>query len=274
MSVVNLTRPIREGSAAGRVLPWETPYRTEPIATLERNGANLFFIEMSPSASTRLVGGRIADASRPSTRDVDPGIILNRAATTVSLPAQVGESITAEALRAAVQAAAPRQGDALLLVTGWGDREHDSFSDAYVLDAPALDADAVASLTEIARQGGHSLILTDLPYLAGPGGATVREEWVSAEPWHRPSWPSASAKAYLDHYGPSKVAADWGPLFALLEVSWLVLGLSGCAQVAPGRSIVSVAPLQVDDAGEAPCTVVAWADGSEERSTHTAHQGG
>lgn len=274
MSVVNLTRPIREGSAAGRVLPWETPYRTEPIATLEHNGANLFFIEMSPAASTRLVGRRIADAGAPSTRDVDPALLLNRPATVVPLPAQAGESITAAAVRSALAAAEPRRGDALVLVTGWGDRGHEDFSDSYVLDAPGFDAEAVTALTEAARDGGHTLILTDVPYLAGPGGETVRREWVTAEPWHRPSWPSPNAKAYLEHYGPAKVSTDWGPLLALLDEAWLVFGLVGCAQMAAGHAFVTVAPLQVDDAGEAPCTVVAWADGSSERSTQSAHQGG
>lgn len=275
MKVLNLTRPIREGSSAGRVLPWETPYRTEPIATLTRNGANLFFIEMSPGAATRLVGKRIADANAPSTRDVDPAIILNRAATVVALPAEDNQTISAATLAAAIAAANPRQGDALVLVTGWGDRAHqDRFNDDYVLNAPTLAEDAVTALARIAREGGHNLLLTDLPHLPGPGGKHVSREWVSAEPWHRPVWPSASAKAYLDHYGPNKVRDDWSSLLGLLDEAWLVLGLANCAQLELGSAELTVAPLQVDDAGEAPCTVVAWADQSSNRSTHSVHQGG
>lgn len=257
MSVLNLTRPIRIDAAAGSVLPWESPYRTEPIATLDHNGANLFFIEMSPAAATRIVGRRIFDPAAPSVRDVDPAVIINRSATVVRLPAEPGSEIGADAVEDAFTEAPVRPGDAVLLVTGWGDRPAEiSTREDYVLRAPYLADVAVAALRGALAATETDLVLTDLPYLTRPGGLHAREEWVALAPWLRPAWPSPNAQAYLRHYVPEKVRADWDGLLRLLEDAWLVLGLVNGAALDATHTTLTVAPFQVRDAGEAPCTVV------------------
>lgn len=258
MSQINLTRSIRTDAVAGSMLPWETPYTTEPIATLERNGANLFHIQMSPAASTRLIGARVARPEAPSIRDIEPHVLLDRPATVIRIPASTGTQITRGVVIEAIQAAEPRVGDALLLVTGWGDRSAAAAIDeAGVRSAPVMTAAAVAALGDVVAELRCPLVLVDLPYLDGIGGPTVQEEWGTLEPWLRPSWPSSAARAYLRHYSPSAVAADWRPLVALLDRTLLVLGIVGGGALQGPRVTVNVAPLQVDDVGEAPCTVVA-----------------
>lgn len=254
-----LSRAIRSDAAVGSSFPWETPYQLEPIATLKHNGANLFHIEMSPSASTRLMTRRIVDSSQPSTRNMDPTIILNRATTVLNLPTQRSSEVTLEELEAAI-AKGPEVafGDAILIATGWGDQDTDSLnSERYVLDAPYLSAAAASGLASFAASHGSNLILTDLPYLTQPGGVHAGREWASAAPWLRPSWPSANAKTYLQYYYDArKSIEDWGPTLGLLAHTHLVLGLVGCGNIGSVRLNVNIAPFQVQDVGEVPCTVV------------------
>lgn len=258
MTLVNLTRPIRVDASPGAVLPWETPYRTEPIATLEHNGANLFFVEMSPAAATRLVGRRIADPTATATRDIDMSVLLNRHAVLVRVPTAAGGLIEASDLAAALEDAAPRPGDALIVHTGWGDQPAEALADeTYVLEAPSFSAAALQLLRAELSRLGSDLLLTDLPYLEQAGGPTVRGEWGSLVPWLRPAWPSSNAQAYVRHYTAEKVAADWSSTLGLLDEAWLVLGLVGCGALGGTRLVLSIAPFQVQDVGEVPCTVVA-----------------
>lgn len=256
--VVNLTRPIAVASVAGSVLPWESPYRTEPIATLKLNGANLFHIEMSPSAATRLVGARIVDPKATSTRDLDPSTLLNRSATMVRVPGEPGRGLTGADLTEALDQVRPLHGDALVLVTGWGDQAPEVFTgEGYVCDAPYLLPEAVEVLRKVLAEIDSHLLLTDMPYIDRAGGTHAREEWMELQPWVRPPWPSPNAGAYVRHYTKSKVEQDWSATFALLRTAWTVLGLVGCAALGTTRVLLNIAPFQVVDVGEVPCTVVA-----------------
>jgi kynurenine formamidase len=255
-----LSRSITADAPLGSSLPWESPYTTEPIATLKHNGANLFHIEMSPSASTRLLTSRIADPQKPSTRDIDPHVILNRAGVPVLLPASRGEEITASGLQSALDSTVGLEhGDAIVLVTGWGDQDPSALnSEAFITEAPYLGVEACALLASFAEANGSNLVLTDLPYLAQAGGTHIHKEWAAAPPWLRPSWPSANAKTYLQHYyNAGKAAEDWAPTLRVLKSTNLVLGLVGCGRLDTGRLLLNIAPFQVRDVGEVPCTVVA-----------------
>src|SRR5690606_37058974 len=116
--LISLTRPISTESATGTLLPWERPYTTEPIATLTHNGANLFHIDMSPSASTRILSQRLVDENATGVFELDPARILNRAAVVARIPAG-GDQITASDLTAALAGVQLRSGSALVVLTGF-----------------------------------------------------------------------------------------------------------------------------------------------------------
>jgi kynurenine formamidase len=254
-SQVSLTRPISVTSRAGTTLPWERPYSTEPIATLTHNGANLFHIDMSPSASTRILSARIGDAAQPSLRELDPALLLNRRTSVVRV-APRGTEIAADELARALDDAALERAAALLLLTGWGD----GITDENPEDAPHLSIEAVEVLCGALEAHDIDLVLTDLPYLTAPGGRNAGADWLSVAPWFRPSWPSSSSAAYLGrHYTRGHVLEDWKPTLDLLERSLLVLGVVNGDAVTTQNVVINVAPFQVRDVGEAPCTVVAQA---------------
>jgi kynurenine formamidase len=249
--LISLTRPISTESATGTLLPWERPYTTEPIATLTHNGANLFHIDMSPSASTRILSQRLVDENATGVFELDPARILNRAAVVARIPAG-GDQITASDLTSALAGVQLRSGSALVVLTG--------FDAADAADASVrrfFTREAASRLAEAVRESGVDLVLTDLPYLTAPGEGRLAE-WLDAAPWMRPSWPSPQAATYLaHHYGREHALEDWAPTVELLKSSLLVLGLSYPADLVASELTVTVAPFPVENVGEAPCTVVA-----------------
>lgn len=258
MTQINLTSALHTRSTSGSTLPWEKPYSTEPIATLDHNGANLFHIEMSPSAGTRILGKRVADPTATPITEIPTSTILNRPAAIVDLTTKKGGTITSDQIRHAVEAATIKAGDALLLRTGWGDDpESSDLGHGTPLDAPHLDAGAIDQLRGVAKDFGSDLVLTDLPYLQAPHAVIADDDWVSMKPWARAPWPSSTAKSFVRHYSKSAAQSDWEPTLSLLTTTWLVLGLVNCGRVEGSRAIVNILPFQVEAVGEAPCTVVA-----------------
>lgn len=249
----SLTKPISTDSTAGTQLPWERPYSTVPIATLVHNGANLFHIDMSPAASTRILTSRIADERATSTRDLDPARLLNRRASVVRVPEGDGP-ISSSSLEAALDAAQIQGAKAIILVTAVVGISAGSRGPRY------LSTEAAGTLADFAQREGIDLVLTDLPYLTAPGGNHVAADWLTAQPWLRPSWPSPNAASYLAHHYPREHAMeDWAPTLRALDHVILVLGLANTLNLEDDEVVVSVAPFQVQDVGEAPCTVVAHA---------------
>ena len=254
--LVSLTRPISARSATGTLFPWERPYTTEPIATLSHNGANLFHIDMSPSASTRLLTSRIADPEAPSLLDIDPARLLNRTADVARVEAPEAGEITAAAVSDAFAALPEEPASALILLTG-RDQSPDEAEPAPEA-GPHLSAEAVGSLCRALEERNVDLLLTDLPYLTAPEATNVGGDWLGVPPWFRPTWPSSSAAAYLaHHYDKPRALEDWAPTLDVLARACLVLGLAGTGEIRGPRAVVNVAALQVQDVGEAPCTVVA-----------------
>lgn len=255
MSLISLTRPLSTASAAGSLLPWEQPYRTEPIATLEHNGANLFHLRMSPSVSTRILSPRIADAEASAVCDTDPVRLLNREADVVTLDAGPSGEIGAEQLAGGL-ASALSGASALLLVTGCG--QDPTPDEDHMRAAPWLTVGATDLLAATIAEHGIDLVLTDLPYLTDPAASHAGRQWLSVPGWQRPPWPSSASVAYLDRFYPrQQVLDDWAPTTTILRHALLVLGLANAGRLRQGRVRVSIAPLNVSDVGEAPCTVVA-----------------
>ncbi|MFC0531807.1 cyclase family protein [Phytohabitans kaempferiae] len=256
-TTINLTRPITTESPAGSHYPWEAPYRTEDIATLTYNGANLFHITMGSGAATRMIGPGLSDPDGATVDKLRPEQLVNRDAVVVAIPAgeTPGREIGADAIRAALDAADLRAGDAVVLATGWGDDPARFTDDDYYLDSPYLTVEAATTLAELLTRNGTDLVLTDCVYLDRP--AHARDEWTTLKPWLRPVFPSDAATTYLAHYRPDSVRDDWAATVALTSSVWTVAGLVGCGALAGRRIRLTLAPLNVQGVGEVPCTVIA-----------------
>ncbi len=239
MSQISISRPIDVASPAGTNFPWERPFSTEPIATLDHNGANLFHIDMSPAASTRLLTARIADPSRPSIPDLAPELLLNRAAAIVRVASTDG-AVSRQQIDEAFREI---EASAIVLLAGAN---------------ATLSREGRDALEESLVANGIDLVLTDLTSLTPPADTFVGRTWLTVPAWQRPPWPSSIAKAYIGYeYGRERALEDWAPTLGLLRHANFVLGVVNGDRLTGDSTIVNIAPLQVADVGEAPCTVVA-----------------
>jgi kynurenine formamidase len=261
LTTINLTRPITTESPAGSLFPWEAPYRTEDIATLTYNGANLFHITMGSGSATRLLGPALGSPTGATVDRLRPEQLVNRDAVVV--PVGTGE-IGADDIRAAIGGADIRPGDAVVLATGWGDDPARFDTDAYYLDGPYLTTEGAETLAGLLGRNGTDLVLTDCVHLDRPEHA--RTEWTALQPWLRPAFPSDAARTYLAHYKPAKVRRDWAATVALTSSVWTVAGLVGCGALIGRRVRLTLAPLNVQGVGEVPCTVIAQVCSSGEPS--------
>ena len=254
----NLTLPISAHFPVGSVFPWDSPYYTEDIATIERNRAHLFYISMGSGTGTRLRTPGFGSADGVQVGEIDLGSLVNRDAVVLKIAKDQGGAITEDDIAAAVRASGSWERSALIVATGWGDeRRWESLGEDYSLSSPHFAPAAAEWLSVEMEERGSDLLLTDCAHLDRPGGEFARKEWVELVPWFRPPWPSDQAKAYLRHYTPEKVQADWSASRALTRNASVVVGLANCGALSRRSVRLTILPLSIADVAEAPCTVVA-----------------
>lgn len=256
--VVNLTLPIAPYFPVGSTFPWESPYWTEDIATVERNVAHLSYISMGSGTGTRLRAPSFGRSGAPTTSQLALDVLVNRDAVVLAIPRGAGEAINADDVDAAIAASGAWRDRAVIVATGWGDDERwERLGEAYALDSPYFTPAAAQRLSAAMRERGANLLVTDCAHLDRIGGMYAREEWTSVPPWQRPPYPSVQAKTYLRHYTRDKVRADFAASLALTHDAAVVVGLANCAALA-GRAVrLTILPMFVQDVAETPCTVVA-----------------
>src|SRR3712207_2237696 len=117
----NLTLPISAYFPVGSVFPWDSPYYTEDIATIERNRAHLFYISMGSGTGTRLRTPGFGSAEGAQVREIDLDSLVNREAVVLKIAKEKAEAITEDDIAAAVRASGSWERSALIVATGWGD---------------------------------------------------------------------------------------------------------------------------------------------------------
>jgi kynurenine formamidase len=185
-----------------------------------------------------------------------PELVLRETAV-VDVPCGPREEIGAAALATGLAAADFRDGDALLVRTGWGDgAPHARGHDGYLLKTPHLGLEGAAYLVEALRARQSDLLLLDTA-LVGYPAAHLIPEWTTLRP--RPAcWPSEAARAYLAGYLEREVLADWAVDFRLAEAGIMtVRRLVNCGALQERRCRLIVAPLALVRGVGAPCRVVA-----------------
>ena len=101
--------------------------------------------------------------------EVPPDRLFLRDTVVVTVPRAGSEEIDGAAVEAALGDADFRQGDALLLRTGWGDRAGEMRgTDRYVLETPHLTTEADQRLGELMGAHESDLLLTDAALVGLP----------------------------------------------------------------------------------------------------------
>lgn len=260
--VINLTLPLYPGMPVGNVWAWDAPFRQEPIVTLERNGVRIDALSMHSETGTRLMMAATIDDSAPTIGQVDLSKFVNREAVVIDIPKSAGEEIMPEDIdRFVVPEAEYRQGDIVVIRTGWGNgRRWEELGDDYAIRTPHFSEAGSLRLTEVMREKGSDTVAADVAYVGSCGWKHMKKEWVDLPRWLRPPFPSEAAKIYLSQYTRDKSWPDWAASWPLHAHGYIIAALCNLDQIKTKRVKLTALPLFVRDCIGAPVTVVATED--------------
>lgn len=167
-----------------------------------------------------------------------------------------GAEITRSDAQKAFDAAQPSKGDALLIVTGWGDKPyHQAEGNSYVLGSPHFSLEAAQYLARAMHENENDLLLADTALLGRPESHMI-PEWFSMVPPPAPE--SAEARMYLHLYNGDKTRKDFAVDMEFARQGIMtVRKLIGCGQIKKRRINMIVSPLNVVRGVASTCRVVA-----------------
>jgi len=256
--VTDLTLPLDYEYMPDEYLPVSSSFQMAPFEHAEKGmlmGSEAGTCLTLPSQFREFMDG-------PRLDQLPPSALVMRPATLLSTQTAAGQELSPEAVDTAWHEAAPSQGDAVLLRTGWGDRnDWERPRRDYLTGGPHFTAESARSLAARMQAIGSDLLLTDMALIAWPDKHLL-PEWLSLIPLPKP-FPSAEARTYLHTYGPEKLQADFAiaHLFAAAGIM-TVKRLINCAAITTVRFQVVVAPLQVVRGVAATCRVAAVEEAS------------
>lgn len=260
--VINLTLPLYPGMPVGNVWAWDAPIRIEPIVDYEPNEARIEAVSLHSETGTRLMMRATYDPTAPKVKDLDFATLVDRQTVVVDIPKGPEEEITARDIEAKVVADSDyREGDVLLIRTGWGDGErYRAMGDDYAVRTPHFDDEGSRRLAALLRAKKTDILAIDVAYIGNCGRYYMRREWVALPPWQRPPWPSEQARIFLRNYTPDKVHTDWTASEPLHEAGLILAALCNTNAITRKRVRLTALPLFLETCAGAPVTVVAVED--------------
>ena len=167
-----------------------------------------------------------------------------RPAAIANINKGAGEEISKFDAQQAFNAARPAKGDALVIVTGWGDKpHHQAEGNEYVLSSPHFSLEAAQYLAQAMRDNDNDLLLVDTAVLGLPQSHIIPEGF-SMLP--APAAESAEARMYLHLYDSDKAKKDFAVDMEFARMGIMtVRKLIGCGQIRSRRIKMIVSPLNV-----------------------------
>lgn len=257
--IVDLTMHIYEGMGIGRVFPQEQEFIIEDVFTYEKHGMRLCRFTMWQEPGTRLNIGSLSASRRHQLKldELDLNDLYERDAVVLDIPKNAGEAVTAKEVEDAFAKADYREGDWVVIHTGWGDNQrYFELGDDYALKSPYYSDEGTARLAEIMTANGSGLFGYDTAS-AGHPAKHIIPEWSERKP--RPAgWPSAEAKEYVNNYTPEKIMEDWAGVMPLPQAGIMILGgLVNLGALKKPRVKLTIFPLKIKGVGGGPCRVAA-----------------
>lgn len=259
MRLIDLTMPLWKGMPVCSTFPMNTSFRIEDSLCYETHGYRMYAITvdteggtcfMQPSQSARHRSGRMLP-------DIPLEEIILRETIVLTIPKKQREVIEADDIEAAFRASQMRDGDAVLVRTGWGDDERyfDKSLD-YVLDTPHYSKAGATRLAEHMVRRKSNLFLSDTALLGYPEKHFI-PEWCSRRP-RPPNYPSPEAKEYLKTYTKERMKEDWEAFEAFPPNNITACKcLANCAKIGKERIKLIVLPLKILGAPSSTCRIVA-----------------
>lgn len=253
MKIHDLTMLLDYDGMADEVFPVATHYYLGPKYHADKG------IVVGSETGTCLTLPAAYEEFRKTTRlhEVSADKLTLRSAAMVNIPKEAAGAIDENDVQRVLGEDTIKRGDALLLRTGWGDRQyHTHRGDHYVLKSPYLTVKAAEVLAAKMKELNSDLLLLDTALVGLPDKHLI-PEWCSLLPRPEP-WPSPEARVYLHLYTPEKAKADFAAEIALARAGIMtVKKLVGCEKLAGKRAQLIVAPLQIVRGTASTCRVAA-----------------
>ncbi len=269
MNVYDLSMPVWEGAGYGEILPFTNgPVRFVEYLVYERQGLRRSLMKLDGETGSPFMvpqqnlpfGDRPLQPNpkyRWSVSDVPLERLLLRPTTVLDLRVGPGHEITPDEMDAAIAAADYREGDEVLVRTGWGTRERAfTLGIDYYKQTPCIRYDAGLRLAEKMDQLGSSFFMTDCGLVNPP--RVQGHNWFRGDrplvPLPKP-WPSAEAhERQIDLRGVTHASPEPSSYGALIRKA--IAGckcLVDCDQIQGRRCQIIILPLLIRNGGAAPC---------------------
>ena len=192
--------------------------------------------------------------------------LVLRPTAVLDVPGEDRHEITAEDIDRAVARGDLRDGDDVLVRTGWAttDKAYD-LGDQYCLLGPSWTYEGCVRMAELMDQHRCGVFMTDAPLIMTPlfqgwGWSTGPERM---RPKPKP-WPSIEARERLmkmDHsaitIAPPEIAGQGGYLELIEKAIAICKCLVDADQISGPRVKMIMMPLRIRDGGASPCRFVA-----------------
>jgi kynurenine formamidase len=276
MRFIDLTMPIWPGAGYGEILPFtNTPVEFIEYMDYSRNGLRQTRMKLNGET-----GSPLMVPAQHAPFDMNPlqknprfnwtldeiplkELILHDT-TILDIKSTEGHEITAQEMAAALDAADYRQGDHVLLRTGWGTLERAyTMGIDYLKRSPSVHYNAAAVLADRMEEMDSKIFVTDCAFINPP--RVQGFNWFLGDaplvPLPKP-WPSAEARERLFDMGgsytyahTSKEPSSYGALIKILIACGKCL--VNCGQITARRTRIVILPLRIKSAGASPCRFIA-----------------
>jgi kynurenine formamidase len=255
MKFFELTMPLSHQWMPDEVLPTSVKFFLGP-----KNHAEKGIVLGSDSGTCLALPSVFREFRETGRLDALPPEKLYLRPTTVIRVHKGGEEeINKADIERALDSAEPARGDALLIATGWGDRDyHEMEGASYLLRTPHLSLEAAQCLAQRMSENKSDLLLADMALLSFPGKHLI-PEWCSMIP--TPPLEGGEARMFLHLYDAEKTKADFAVELELARSGIMtVRKLIHCKRIQKARVKIIVAPLKIVRGVASPCRVVAVED--------------
>lgn len=265
--------PIWEGAGYGEILPFtNSPVTLSEYMFYDRHGLRMTRMKLDGETGSPFMVPHQrmpfdATPLQPNPKfswtldEIPLERLILRDTTIIDIRAEESHEITPAEMADAIERADFRQGDEVLVRTGWGTRQKAyELGVDYYKRTPSIHYDAAALLAAKMDELGSAIFMTDCALVNPP--SVQGNNWFRGDsplvPLPKP-WPSAEARErVLDlgaHKHGSPQPSSYGALIrkAMAGCKCLV----DCDQIAANRVKMIILPLLIKKGGASPCRFIA-----------------
>ncbi|MGH7816245.1 MAG: cyclase family protein [Candidatus Binatia bacterium] len=276
MKLIDLTMPIWEGAGYGEILPFtNSPVTLSEYMFYDRHGLRMTRMKLDGETGSPFMVPHQRMPFDATPLQPDPKYswtldeiplerLILRDTAIIDIRAEEGHEITPDEMAHAIERADFRQGDEVLVRTGWGTRQKAyELGVDYYKRTPSIRYDAAAILAAQMDEMDSAIFMTDCALVNPP--SVQGNNWFRGDtplvPLPKP-WPSAEARERVLDLGAHKHGSPHPSSYGAL-IRKVMAGckcLVDCDRIASSRVKMIILPLLIKKGGASPCRFIAVED--------------